>query len=454
MAQILIIDDDPAICASLSLLLKQAGHGSFKAPDPDSALQLLKDETLDLVIMDMNYSRETSGSEGLELLNNIRTISANIPIILITAWGSIDLAVRGMRAGAFDFINKPWNNAQLLRSIQIALNLGGQQEYKTESPTRVGLDEQYDFGEIIGEDPQLLKLLDTIGRVSATDAATLILGDSGTGKELIAEAIHANSHRRDGPFIKVNLGGISSSLFESEMFGHKRGAFTDAKYDRVGRFEKANNGTIFLDEIGDLDRSSQVKLMRVLQDCSFEVLGSSQTKRVDFRVIAATNRDLDAMVATGEFREDLFYRINLITVCVPALKDRPGDIPRLTQHYIKKLKIIYNRPALTLDPAAISWLQNLNWTGNVRELRNLVERTVLVSPGDQLGVKEFAAQLQQSTPGDRLETGQFGTIEEMEISMIRKAMVLHEKNISKVAESLGLSRAALYRRLEKFGLDE
>jgi len=341
-----------------------------------------------------------------------------------------------------------------LRSIQIALNLGGQQEYKTESPTRVGLDEQYDFGEIIGEDPQLLKLLDTIGRVSATDAATLILGDSGTGKELIAEAIHANSHRRDGPFIKVNLGGISSSLFESEMFGHKRGAFTDAKYDRVGRFEKANNGTIFLDEIGDLDRSSQVKLMRVLQDCSFEVLGSSQTKRVDFRVIAATNRDLDAMVATGEFREDLFYRINLITVCVPALKDRPGDIPRLTQHYIEKLKIIYNRPALALDPAAISWLQNLNWTGNVRELRNLVERTVLVSPGDQLGVKEFAAQLQQSTPRDRLETGQFGTIEEMEISMIRKAMVLHEKNISKVAESLGLSRSALYRRLEKFGLDE
>jgi len=454
MAHILIIDDDSAICASLSLLLKQADHESFKALDPESALQLLKDETPDLVIMDMNYSRETSGSEGLDLLNKIRTISTHIPVILITAWGSIDLAVRGMRAGAFDFINKPWDNTQLLRSIQIALNLGIQPEYQPESRTRKELDEQYDFGEIIGEDPQLLKLLDTVGRVSATDAAALILGDSGTGKELIAEAIHANSHRRDGPFIKVNLGGISSSLFESEMFGHKRGAFTDAKYDRVGRFEKANNGTIFLDEIGDLDRSSQVKLMRVLQDCSFEVLGSSQTKRVDFRVIAATNRDLDAMVAAGEFREDLFYRINLITVHLPALKDRPGDIPRLTQHYIEKLKIIYNRPELSLDSAAISWLQNLTWTGNVRELRNLVERTVLVSLGDQLGVKDFAAQVQQGTPGDRLETGQFSTIEEMEITMIRKAMILHKKNISKVAESLGLSRAALYRRLEKFELDE
>ncbi|MBT4033970.1 MAG: sigma-54-dependent Fis family transcriptional regulator [Candidatus Marinimicrobia bacterium] len=453
MAKILIIDDDPAICASLALLLKQAGHESCKALTPPAALKILSDEALDLVIMDMNYSRETSGSEGLKLLDDIRSITQTIPVILITAWGTIDLAVKGMRAGASDFINKPWDNKQLLRSLQTALNLGIQSKLSSGSPSRTELDEVYDFGEIVGEDPQLLKLLETVGRVSATDASALILGESGTGKELIAEAIHANSNRRDGPFIKVNLGGISSSLFESEMFGHKRGAFTDAKYDRIGRFEKAHKGTIFLDEIGDLNRSSQIKLMRVLQDCSFEVLGSSQTKRVDFRVIAATNRDLDALVSTGEFREDLFYRINLITVHVPALKDRKGDIPRLAQYYIEKLKSIYNRPGLQLDSAAIPWLQNLNWTGNVRELKNLVERTVLVSSNDHLKVKDFASQLQHS-PQEHRDQGQLGTIEEMEISMIHKAMLLHDKNISKVAESLGLSRAALYRRLEKYGLGE
>ena len=453
MAYILIIDDDPAICASLSLLLKQAGHRSSKAFDPEAALKILNEASPDLIIMDMNYSRETTGTEGLKLLGDIKGITQSIPVILITAWGTIDLAVKGMRAGAADFINKPWDNKQLLRSIQTALNLSVQSKLNSDSPSRAQLDERYDFGEIIGEDPKLLSLLETVGRVSPTDASTLILGESGTGKELIAEAIHANSNRRDGPFIKVNLGGISSSLFESEMFGHKRGAFTDAKYDRVGRFEKAHKGTIFLDEIGDLDRSSQVKLMRVLQDCTFEVLGSSQTRRVDFRVIAATNRDLDARVSAGEFREDLFYRINLITVHVSALRERKGDVPKLAQYYIEKLKSIYNRPGLELDSAAITWLQNLSWTGNVRELKNLVERTVLVSSNDHLVVKDFATQLQPGAQ-EHADQGQLGTIEDMEISLIRKAMLLHEKNISKVAESLGLSRAALYRRLEKYGLDE
>jgi len=453
MAQILIIDDDPAICASLALLLKQAGHGAIKALDPQVALQIVSKTPPDLIIMDMNYSRETTGAEGLKLLEDIRGHSLSIPVILITAWGSIDLAVRGMRAGAFNFINKPWNNEQLLRSVQTALNLGAQPAPETGSRSRKELDLQYDFDEIIGEDPQLVKLLDTIGRVSPTDASTLILGESGTGKELIAEAIHANSNRRDGPFVKVNLGGISNSLFESEMFGHKRGAFTDAKHDRVGRFEKAHQGTIFLDEIGDLNLSSQVKLMRVLQDNAFEVLGSSQTKHVDFRVIAATNRDLDAMVGSGEFREDLYYRINLITVHLPALRERQGDIPRLVNHYIEKLKVIYHRPGLGIDPAAMTWLQNLSWNGNVRELRNLVERTVLVSPDDYLGVKAFSSQLQQA-PQEKTELGQFGTIEAMEIAMIRKAMAHYGKNISKVAESLGLSRAALYRRLGKFGIQE
>ena len=451
MAQILIVDDDPAICASIALSLKQAGHGSQQALNPQDALELLHRKLPDLVIMDMNYSRETSGDEGLQLLQAIRQHWTSLPVILITAWGTIDLAVQGMRLGAFDFINKPWDNAHLLRSIETALDLGTPPPLQPS--TRVQLDTRYEFGEIIGEDPALLKILDTIGRVSATDAAILILGESGTGKELIAEAIHANSPRRDGPFVKVNLGGISTSLFESEMFGHKRGAFTDAKHDRVGRFEKAHGGTIFLDEIGDLNPGSQVKLMRVLQDRSFEVLGSSQTRQVDFRVIAATNRDLEAMVKSGEFREDLYYRINLITVRLPRLKERSGDIPRLARHYIDNLKRIYDRPALTLDPAVLPWLQNLDWAGNIRELKNLVERTVLVSTSDFLKVADFAAQLQpgRSTSADMEAVG---TIEEMEISLIRKALIKYEHNISKVAGSLGLSRAALYRRLEKYGLDE
>ncbi|NQT64405.1 MAG: sigma-54-dependent Fis family transcriptional regulator [Candidatus Marinimicrobia bacterium] len=451
MAHILIVDDDQAICASLRLLLKQAGFSSSQAYNPEEALSVLRKLSPDLVIMDMNFSRETTGSEGLSLLSDIRQLGEDIPVILITAWGSIDLAVQGMRLGAFDFINKPWDNQVLLRSIETALRLRLDSTRDSVSKNRQQLDEQYDFGNIIGEDPQMLQVLETVGRVSATDASILILGDSGTGKELIAEAIHANSDRHAGPFIKVNLGGISSSLFDSEMFGHKRGAFTDAKQDRIGRFEKAHQGTIFLDEIGDLDLNSQVKLMRVLQDRCFEVLGSSKTIKVDFRVIAATNRDLDAMVQAGDFREDLLYRINLITVRLPALKDRPSDIPKLTQHYLRNLQDLYARPNLNFELSALSWLQHQDWSGNIRELKNLIERTVLVSSHDRISARDISAQSQSGVA--EVQPPQPGTLEDMEISMIRKALDEHDNNISKVAQALGLSRAALYRRLEKYGLE-
>lgn len=451
MTHILIVDDDQAICASLSLLLKQAGFRSSQASNPAEALEVLREFNPDLVIMDMNFSRETSGEEGLGLLSDIRQLGQAIPVILITAWGSIDLAVQGMKLGAFDFINKPWDNKILLRSIETALSLRSGANPDNVSKNRQQLDEQYAFGNIIGEDPQLLQVLDTVGRVSATDASILILGDSGTGKELIAEAIHANSTRRAGPFIKVNLGGISSSLFDSEMFGHKQGAFTDAKQDRVGRFEMAHQGTIFLDEIGDLDLNSQVKLMRVLQDRCFEVLGSSKTIKADFRVIAATNRDLDSMVQTGEFREDLLYRINLITVKLPALKERPTDIPRLAEHTLEKLQALYDRPKLHFESSALIWLQHQEWSGNIRELKNLVERTILVSSHDQIGVKDISAQSKSGAAA--VHAPQPGTLEDMEISMIKKALEEHDNNISRVAQALGLSRAALYRRLEKYGLD-
>jgi transcriptional regulator with PAS, ATPase and Fis domain len=282
----------------------------------------------------------------------------------------------------------------------------------------------------------------------------LILGESGTGKELIAEAIHQNSKRANRAFVKVNLGGISSSLFESEMFGHKKGAFTDAKNDRVGRFELANRGTIFLDEIGELDMSSQVKLLRILQDRTYEVLGDSRSKTVDVRVISATNRDLSDMVEKGTFREDLFYRLNLITVRLPPLRERPGDIPLLVNAFIEHLKISYQRPALQVDKPALNWLKDLPLPGNIRELKNLVERTVLVSRHDQLQIADFASQQASPKKSNMTAASSAGiaTLDQMEETMIRKAMDLYKGNISKVAKSLGLSRATLYRRLEKYNV--
>ncbi len=455
MAQILIVDDDQAVRTSLELLLKRNGHQPLTADGPEQTRELIATGRPDLVLLDMNFSRETTGTEGLDLLQEIRSRHPRLPVILITAWGSIDLAVRGMQAGAVDFINKPWQNDHLLRSINTALSLSVDYSIDHTTLGRRELKNQFDFSKIIGEDPQLLQLLGTVGRVCNTDAPVLILGESGTGKELVAEALHQNSGRCNAPFVKVNLGGVPANLFESEMFGHKKGAFTDARHDRIGRFEKAQGGSIFLDEIGDLDRTSQVKLLRVLQDRTFEVLGSSQTREVDVRVIAATNRDLPVLVTQGDFREDLLYRINLITIKLPALRERPGDIPILARHFIENLKQIYGRHELTVSPGALSWLKSVNWSGNIRELKNLVERTVLVSSGDNITQEDFARQMDATPAAGRTaalpQVGEM-TLDEMEASMIRKALEFHNNNIQRVAKSLGLSRAALYRRLDKYGL--
>jgi DNA-binding NtrC family response regulator len=301
----------------------------------------------------------------------------------------------------------------------------------------------------------MLNILETIGRVATTDASVLITGESGTGKELIAEAIHQNSLRNNKPFIKVNLGGISTTLFESEMFGHIRGAFTDAKYDRTGRFEMANKGTIFLDEIGDLDAGSQVKLLRVLQDRTYEILGSSRTKTVDVRVICATNRNLEEMVSLGSFREDLLYRINLISLKLPPLRERQKDIPLLVEFFINNLKEIYNRPQLQLSRDAMKWLQQLPLPGNIRQLKNLVERSVLLSRKDYLDINDFRSQLELS-PAKKgtMQLPEVGTItlDELEMHMIKKAMVFHNNKVSKAANALGITRSALYRRLDKYNI--
>jgi two-component system, NtrC family, response regulator len=453
---ILIVDDDESITASLALLLKQAGYASHAVPSPAAALAWLEREKCDLVLQDMNFSRQTSGQEGLELLDRIKARRPKVPVILITAWGTIQLAVEGMKAGASDFVTKPWTNTQILQTVQTALGLAASgTSAEDRVPTREELDARYDFGNLVGEDPRLRRLLQLVGRVAPTGAAVLITGESGTGKELIAEAIHRNSRRAHGPFVKVNLGGISSTLFESEMFGHVRGAFTDARQDRKGRFELASGGSIFLDEIGDLDAGSQVKMLRVLQDRSFEVLGSSQQRTVDVRVISATNRNLAEMVTRGEFREDLLYRINLIAMHLPPLRDRRDDIPILVTRLLQTMGEIYRRERLRISAAGMAWLQDQPWPGNIRQLKQSVERTVLVTERDVLEAADFQATADmepQDVPRDTLPPVGSMTMDEIEKAMILKSLKHHAGNISKVAESLGLSRAALYRRFEKYAI--
>ena len=443
---ILIIDDDSAIRTSVSLLLKRAKYDVQAVATPKEAIAVVRSLCPELILMDMNFSLTTSGDEGITLLKQVKIFQPDVPIILMTAWGSIDLAVKGMQAGAFDFITKPWNNVFLMQRIETALELSG----KKKEPV---LDEDgFDRSHIIGKSKALTEVLDTIKRISHTNASVLITGESGTGKELIAEAVHRNSPRAKNPFVKVNLGGISQSLFESEMFGHKKGAFTDASSDRVGRFELADKGTIFLDEIGDLDLSCQVKLLRVLQEQTFEVLGDSRPRKVDIRVVSATNADLRDMVKERTFREDLFYRINLITVHLPALRERREDIPLLARHFADLLCKANGLEPVDFTPAAMEYLQRLNYPGNIRELKNLVERTLLVSGKDTLDVDDFKAQNIQPIETDFDIDTKGLTLEESERQHILQTLKKYDNNLTQAAVALGITRQALYRRLEKFNI--
>jgi two-component system, NtrC family, response regulator len=456
---ILIADDDPSVAASLGLLLKRHGHPTLAARSQEEALRVLDAEgdRISLVLQDMNFSRGTTGEEGLELLREIRRRRPQLPVILITAWGSIALAVEGMKGGAADFVTKPWSNAQLLQSVDTALSLARSGDARAAPASREELDRRFDFRGLIGQDPRFLKILEVIGRVAPTDASVLITGESGTGKELAAEAIHRNSRRKNGPFVKVNLGGISSTLFESEMFGHVKGAFTDARADRKGRFEMSHGGTIFLDEIGEIDPSAQVKLLRVLQDRSYEVLGSSITRTVDVRVVSATNRDLAEQVARGLFREDLLYRLNLIAIRLPPLRERRTDIPVLARHFLDASVQVYRRGAeVSISDRALDWLRDQSWPGNIRQLKQTLERAALVLDGDTLEVDDLLALSDLETRAARdpnaLPSPGSMTLDEMEKAMIVKCMRHYEGNVTRVAEALGLSRAALYRRFEKYGL--
>ena len=445
---ILIIDDDQSIRSSLGFMLKRAGHEVTAVGTPKEALEVIRETAPRLMLMDMNFSLATDGEEGLTLLRQVKLFCPQVPVILMTAWGSIQLAVKGMQAGAFDFVTKPWNNVALMQRIETALELNGKQKKEEEVSNA---QDDFDRSHIIGKSKALMDVLATIQRISRTNASVLITGESGTGKELIAEAVHRNSSRAKKPFVKVNLGGISQSLFESEMFGHKKGAFTDASSDRVGRFELADKGTIFLDEIGDLDLSCQVKLLRVLQEQTFEVLGDSRPRKVDIRVVSATNADLRQMVQAHTFREDLFYRINLITVHLPALRERKEDIPLLARHFAD-LQCKQNRlPQVDFTPEAMEYLKSLPYPGNIRELKNLVERTLLVSAKDTLDAEDFKAQNHQPMESTT-QTLSGLTLEELERQRILQALEQYDNNLSQVASALGLSRPALYRRLEKHNI--
>lgn len=442
--KILVVDDDRAMCASLKLLLAKAGYEPIVVNHPREITEVLLQYAIDLVLLDMNFAIETSGRKGLEALKEIKKRDQQVPVILMTGWATVQLAVEGMKLGAADFIAKPWDNKHLLESIRTLLVLR-----ERESPKQ-----SFNFEHIIGEDDAILEILETIKTVADTKANVLVLGESGTGKEVIAEALHYSSSRKNRPFVKVNLGGLSTSLFESELFGHRKGAFTDASTDRTGRFELADSGTIFLDEIGDLDINAQVKLLRVLQESTFEPLGSSKSMKVDVRVIAATNKNLEEMVMSGDFREDLFYRLNLVTITLPPLRDRPGDIPLLAQHFVNIYQDLYEKEEVAIDKKALRWLSQQQFQGNIRQLKNLIEKCIILSLRGEIGLDLVQTHYRDLDKKSTVLLPEIGSIslEDLEKQMVLKALQKYDNKVADAAKALGLTRSSLYRRIEKYNI--
>jgi len=447
--KILILDDDRAVCAGLRMLLTKAGYQVTILHTPVELAATLAKDNPDMVILDMNFSIDTSGKQGLKVLEYIVGEQPALHVILMTGWATVQLAVEGMKKGARDFIAKPWDNQALLASVRTIFQVHG----AARQHILAGVPHAF---HIIGQSTAIKQVTDQALRIARTDAPVLITGESGTGKELLAELIHAHSPRSVYDFVKVNLGGIAQSLFESEMFGHTKGAFTGAYADRTGRFELAHKGTIFLDEIGELDAGSQVKLLRVLQEKTFEKLGSSRQQKSDVRVISATNRVLQSMLATGTFREDLFYRINLIHLHLPPLRDRSEDIPLLANHFAQNVCRNYGLPEVTFTADALAWLQQQAFPGNIRQLSNMVERSILMHGGKgQVDIKLVEKMPATENTGTREvvlpEVGKV-SLDELERKMILKTLAFHHNSISKSARSLGITRSALYRRLEKFNI--
>lgn|SRR5512133_489762 len=450
-ARVLIADDQGDVREALRLLLKAEGYATVTAANPAAVLEAVQTHEFDVLLIDLNYARDTtSGEEGLDLLTRLQGIDSTMPVVVMTAWASVELAVEAMRRGARDFVQKPWDNARLLTILrtQVQLSQALRHAQRLEAENRLLRGAVANRPVLIADSAAMQPVLHLIGKVGPSDANVLITGEHGTGKEVVAQTLYAVSPRASCSFVAVNTGGLAEGTFESELFGHVKGAFTDARADRVGRFEMADGGTIFLDEIANVPLQQQAKLLRVLQSGEIERVGSSRTNRVDVRVISATNADLPAEVAAGRFREDLLFRLNTVEIHIPALRDRREDIPLLAMHFLGQYAARYRKPVSGFHPAALTSLLQHSWPGNVRELDHAVERAVLLASGNQVNASDLALQ----SPRDGALRLDEMSLEDVEALLIRKALARHSGNISQAAEALGLSRSALYRRLEKYGL--
>ena len=449
-ARVLVADDQRDVLEALRLLLKPEGYSIETASSPSAALRAVETSDFDVALMDLNYTRDTtSGQEGLDLLTQIAGIDPTLPVIVMTAWGSVEVAVEAMRRGARDFIQKPWDNARLLSILrtQIELSTALRRSQRLEAENKLLRAEG--VPNFIAEAESMRPVLDLISRVAPSDANILITGEHGSGKEVVARTVHALSSRASRPLVTVNTGGLAEGVFESELFGHVKGAFTDARADRVGRFELAHQGTLFLDEIANVPLPQQAKLLRVLETGEMERVGSSRTIRVDVRVISATNANLQQEALNGRFREDLLFRLNTVEIHIPALRERRTDIPVLATYFLRRYSERYRKQLAGFEPATMQALLDYSWPGNVRELDHAVERAVLLAQGDQVKASDLGLRPPQAGVAPRMEDM---SLEDVEAFLIRKALARYSGNISQAADALGLSRSALYRRLQKYGI--
>lgn len=450
--KILMIDDDEDVLLAAKMLLKKSSHQVIIEKNPNKIPFLLNNDSYDVILLDMNFSKDTtSGKEGFEWLKQIKEKEPNAVVIMITAFGDVEMAVRALKEGATDFILKPWQNEKLVATISTAIKL--KKSYNEVDKLRKAkqmLEEQISqpFRDIIGQSDALKEVFTLIDKVARTDANILILGENGTGKELVARAIHQKSMRKDNSFVAVDMGAITETLFESELFGHKKGSFTDAREDRPGRFELANGGTLFLDEIGNLSMNLQSKLLSALQSRQITRVGANQSLEVDIRLICATNMPLHQMVQEGKFRQDLLYRINTVEITIPPLSDRVDDIPMLANHFLNHYARKYRKEVLTISPAAMNKLKKYPWPGNVRELQHAIERALIMADSATLQESDFLF----SRKGGEEAVNDTLNLDEVEKAAVAKAIQLHNGNISRASEELGLTRASLYRRMEKYGL--
>ena len=447
--RVLVADDQPDVREALRLLLKGEGFEIEAVASPSGVISALETREYDAVLMDLNYARDTtSGQEGLDLLSNIRAIDGTLPVVVMTAWGSLELAVEAMRRGAKDFVQKPWENARLLAILrtQIELARALRRSQRLEAENRLLRADGRPT--LIAESVAMQPVMELIARVGPSDANVLITGEHGTGKEVIARTLYALSPRAGKSLVTVNAGGLPEGVFESELFGHVKGAFTDAKTDRVGRFELADGGTLFLDEIANVPMNLQAKLLRVLETGELERVGSSTTRRVDVRILSATNADINAEVGAGRFREDLLFRLNTIEIHLPPLRERKEDIPLLALHFLRQSAVRYRKQITDFDPVAMQMLLAHPWPGNVRELDHAVERAVLLAQGSAVSASDLGLRPARESTLRLEEMG----LEDVERVLIQKALARFAGNVSQASKALGLSRSALYRRLQKYNL--